>query len=201
MLFRSLITIGPLAGLLGHLPSKVLKSEAVQRVFRVVAGALLVLFGIIFFSGIAKAAETQGEKPLYVKRVVDGDTLQLSDGAKVRLIGIDTPEYHYSKKLLRDSRRSAKGIKTIQAMGKEAMEFTKKTAHGRRVRLEYDVERFDRYGRVLAYVWLDDGGVLNAEIIKAGDANTMTVPPHVRHADPFLKLEKDARDSGRGLWK
>src|SRR3989338_622832 len=79
----SLITIGPLAGLLGHLPSKVLKSEAVQRVFRVVAGALLVLFGIIFFSGIAKAAETQGEKPLYVKRVVDGDTLQLSDGAKV----------------------------------------------------------------------------------------------------------------------
>ena len=137
----------------------------------------------------------------FVKRVVDGDTIKLSDGSSTRLIGIDTPEYHYSEKLVRDAGRSREDMKTIQALGKSAYEFTKGLAAGRRVRLEFDVVKRDRYGRLLAYVYLEDGTFLNAKIIEEGYAQVMTVPPNVRYADTFVKLERQAMKEGKGLWR
>jgi len=125
----------------------------------------------------------------------------LSNGSRVRLIGIDTPECHYSRKLLRDSRRNGKDIATITKLGSRAREFTKSLCLGKAVSLEYDVERRDRYGGTLAYLYLDDGRFVNAEIVKAGYAQPMTVPPNVKHADLFLNLEREARREGRGLWK
>jgi micrococcal nuclease len=67
------------------------------------------------------------------------------------------------------------------------------------VRLELDVQARDRYGRLLAYVWLGDT-MVNAELLRLGLAQVMTVPPNVRHQALFLKLQREARESGRGLW-
>ncbi|MFA6610563.1 MAG: thermonuclease family protein, partial [Candidatus Omnitrophota bacterium] len=100
-----------------------------------------------------------------VERVTDGDTIKLSDGRKVRLIGVDTPEVHYSNKLVRDAKRSRKDVKTIQALGKRASKFTKGLLEGSRVRLEYDVTKKDKYGRFLAYVYKEDGTFVNAKIL------------------------------------
>ncbi len=137
----------------------------------------------------------------YVTRVVDGDTIELSNHEKVRLIGVDTPEKYYGDKLLRDSKKSGKEIKSIQALGAKASDFTKGLCLKKKVRLEYDVERRDRYNRTLAYVYLEDGTFVNAKIVGEGYGQIMTIPPNVRYADYFRKLEKGARDSKKGLWK
>jgi micrococcal nuclease len=136
----------------------------------------------------------------YVERVVDGDTLKLSNGQKIRLIGIDTPELHYSEKLMRDAKRSHRDIETIQALGKKAYDFTKALCAHKKVRLEYDATKKDRYGRILAYVYLEDGTFVNAKIVGDGYAQVMTIPPNVKYADYFLKLQQEARNARRGLW-
>ena len=102
-----------------------------------------------------------------VERVVDGDTLVLDGGERVRLIGVDTPETVHPKK-------------PVERFGKEASGFTQKLAEGKRVRLEYDAERTDRYGRTLAYVFLEDGRLLNLEIIEQGYGHAYTKYPFFR---------------------
>jgi micrococcal nuclease len=119
-------------------------------------------------------------------RAVDGDTLELDGGERVRLIGVDTPETV-------DPRRP------VQYFGKEASAFTRRMAQGRSVRLEYDQDTRDRYGRTLAYVYLEDGTFLNAEIIRQGYGHAYTRFPF-RYQDQFLALEREAREQERGLW-
>jgi len=138
---------------------------------------------------------------ILVKRVIDGDTLQLEDGERVRLIGIDTPEMHESNKLRRDSQRSGQNTSAIQELGRQSFEFTRGLVEGKNVSLEFDVERYDKYGRLLAYVYLKDGTFVNAEIVKQGYSSLMTIPPNVRYSDLFLRLYRDARESHRGLWR
>ena len=138
---------------------------------------------------------------ILVQRCVDGDTLKLENGERVRLIGMDTPEMHESEKLYRDSRKSGKDIETIKALGRRAAAVTKGLVEGKRVRLEFDVERKDKYGRLLAYVYLKDGTFVNAEIVKEGYASLLTYPPNVRYVEIFKKLYQEARDERRGLWK
>ncbi|MEW6101027.1 MAG: thermonuclease family protein [Candidatus Omnitrophota bacterium] len=161
--------------------------------------------GLIHPSGKGKVAIPFGRSPDYadilVTRVIDGDTLELENGERVRLIGIDTPEIHESGKLRRDAERSRQDAIAIKQMGNRAYEFTKKLAEGKRVSLEFDVEKHDRYKRLLAYVYLKDGVFLNAEIVKEGYASLMTFPPNVKYADLFLKLYRQARENKRGLWK
>ena len=96
-----------------------------------------------------------------VVRVIDGDTLELDGGERVRLIGVDTPE-------------SVDPRRPVQYFGKEASAFTRRMAQGKRARLEYDRERQDRYQRTLAYVHLEDGTFLNAEIIRQGYGHAYT---------------------------
>lgn len=137
-----------------------------------------------------------------VKRVVDGDTLLLDNGERVRLIGIDTPEVHQSDKLFRDSQRSGEDIRTIQEMGKRSSEFTRELVEGKFVRLEFDVEKQDKYNRLLAYVYLvDDGIFVNAEIIREGYASLLSIPPNIKYADEFQRLYQDARVQRKGLWQ
>ncbi len=118
-----------------------------------------------------------------VSRVIDGDTIKLSDDRIVRLIGIDTPESRYNQKLRRDASRSRRNESDIVQLGKAASAFTRRLCDGKRVRLEYDVEKYDRYGRTLAYVYLEDGTFVNARIIEEGYGQVMTIPPKVRHAE------------------
>jgi endonuclease YncB( thermonuclease family) len=122
-----------------------------------------------------------------VRRVVDGDTLELIGGEKVRLIGVDTPETV-------DPRRP------VQYFGKEASNFTRRLVDGKQVRLEYDQTRKDRYGRTLAYVFLENGLFLNAELIKQGYGFAYTRFPF-KYLDDFRRYEHDARVAGLGLWK
>lgn len=125
---------------------------------------------------------------LTVTRVVDGDTIVLEDGQKVRLIGVDTPE-------------TVDPRKPVQYFGKEASAFTKSELEGKRVRLEYDWERTDKYGRTLAFVYQEDGSLFNAKLISSGYAHAYTKYPFKQEfMDLFRQLERDARENGRGLW-
>jgi micrococcal nuclease len=138
---------------------------------------------------------------IYVKRVIDGDTILLETGERVRLIGIDTPEIHESDKLYRDSQRTQQDISTIKELGMRAYKFTKNLVEGKRISLEFDAEKYDKYGRLLAYVYLKDGTFVNAKIIEEGYASLMTIPPNVKYSDLFLKLYQQARTNRSGLWK
>lgn len=124
-----------------------------------------------------------------VRRVVDGDTIELDDGTKVRLIGIDTPE-------------SVDPRRPVECLGKEAAAHTASLLPpGTLVRLEYDVEREDRYGRTLAYVYrAGDGLFVNAQIAADGFAQQLTIPPNVAEADEIAAAVAEARANGRGLW-
>jgi micrococcal nuclease len=114
--------------------------------------------------------------------VVDGDTLVV--------VGIDTPETV-------DPRRPV-GCFGVEASRRTASLLPPGTA----VRLVYDVERTDRYGRTLAYVHrLSDGLFVNADLVAEGYAVVATYPPNVAHADEFVVLARKARESGAGLWK
>jgi len=139
-----------------------------------------------------------------VKRVIDGDTLLLSSGERVRLIGVDTPEVHVSNKLYRDAERSRRDIKTIRRLGRRASAFVRKLVQGKRVRLEYDqanaaIGHRDRYRRILAYVYLEDGTLLNAEIIRQGYGVAYTRYPF-KYAAEFRRYEREAKEKGLGLW-
>jgi micrococcal nuclease len=144
--------------------------------------------------------QPQNQRFFRVDRAVDGDTLKLDNGERVRLIGIDTPEMHENPKLHRDAARSGEDVQAILGQGRQAYDFTRKIVEGREVRLEFDVQPRDKYGRLLAYVYLSDGTFLNEEIIKNGFAYPMTIPPNVRHAEDFRSLFEQARAKHLGLW-
>jgi len=163
----------------------------------------ILLIGVMIFTFfIAGCGESVGYdyNDIAVRRVIDGDTIELQNGERVRLIGIDTPESRFNSKLERDAKKTGRDQRTIIAMGKKATIFTKSLVGGKRVMLEFDVERRDRYGRLLAYVYLPDGRMLNAELLKAGYAQVYTFQPNVKYVNKFLALQKEARENNRGLW-
>ena len=121
-----------------------------------------------------------------VTRVIDGDTIVVAGVGTVRLIGVDTPE-------------TVDPRKPVQAFGKEASDFTRRMAQGKVVRLEFDVQRTDKYQRTLSYAYLPDGTFLNAEIVKQGFGHAYTTYPF-RYLEQFRQLEREARTAGRGLW-
>ncbi len=140
-----------------------------------------------------------------VRRVIDGDTIVvgLANGRleRVRLVGIDSPELHESNKLTREVARTGQDAATFQGMGRVAAAFAAFWLQaGRRVALELDVERRDREGRLLAYVWREDGVLVNLALLEAGQARLFTVPPNVRHADRLRACAAAARAARRGLW-
>ena len=122
-----------------------------------------------------------------VKRAIDGDTILLTNGERVRLIGVDTPEMKHPQK-------------PVERFGKEAYLFTKKMVEGKEVRLKYDWPRKDKYDRLLAYVYLLNGTFLNAEIIKQGYGFAYTKYPF-KYIEEFRQYERDASENKRGLWR
>lgn len=122
-----------------------------------------------------------------VVKVYDGDTIELDNGERIRYIGIDTPEIYHP-------------YKPIEYYGEEAYRFNKKLVGGKRVGVELDVQKKDKYGRTLAYIYLEDGTFVNAELVKQGYAQILTIPPNVKYQDLFLRLQREAREARRGLW-
>ena len=130
---------------------------------------------------LSRPAPTPGGAQTFrVKEVVDGDTIVLENGTRVRYIGLNTPE--------RD-----------RPFYEEATEANRKLVEGREVRLELDAVEIDQYGRTLAYVFVGDTFV-NLELLRQGYANAYTVPPNVRYEALFREAEREAREAGRGLW-
>jgi micrococcal nuclease len=141
----------------------------------------------LFLGGCADDAS---ESPRAVGRatvvsVTDGDTVRLSGLGRVRLIGIDTPEVFGES----------------ECYGRRASELVRRLlAPGTAVRYRVGTEERDRYGRLLAYVWLPDGHFLNRVLVERGYALPLTVPPNVEHAELFRAAARRARRLGRGLW-
>lgn len=138
---------------------------------------------------------------VYVREVIDGDTIRLKNRKKVRLIGIDTPELYECDKLFRDSKKSGISPKEIQKMGRESYQFTKQMCEKKFVFLEFDQQKYDKYGRILAYVHLLDGTMLNQEIIEQGYGLAyLYFPFNQEYRENFVRSQKEAKKSNRGLW-
>jgi len=118
-----------------------------------------------------------------VTQVIDGDTIVIEGGYRVRYIGIDTPEIHPE----------------LEAYGMEALEANRRLVEGKEVRLEQDVSETDKYGRLLRYVFVNDTFV-NAELVREGLAYAKAYPPDTKYQAYLEKLEAEARQASRGIW-
>lgn len=146
---------------------------------------LVVVLGLV-----CVAAAAPGPLEGVVVKIVDGDTIHVRTAErieKIRYIGINAPEVHHP------TRGEEPG-------GREASEANRRLVAGRHVRLELDVQSRDRYGRLLAYVWVGET-MINAELVRQGYAQVMTVPPNIRYQRLLVDLQRDARQAGRGLWR
>lgn len=164
------------------------------RLAKGAAGRLLFLLALCAAGPAVPAAQDCAPTPtpeVYaVKRVVDGDTLQLRDGRQVRLLGINTPEL---------GRRDT-AAQPFAAAARDALR-----AHvadtGGRIRLAAGVKPRDRYGRTLAYVYTPEGADLGAALLVRGLAYYVILPPNDAHAACYRRLEQQARAAGLGLWQ
>jgi micrococcal nuclease len=144
-----------------------------------------------FTVGRSSISEEEYDATAKVKRVVDGDTVDIEpavDGIdRVRFIGVDTPE-------TRDPNCGK------QPYGDEATAFTTSKLQGQEIGLEFDVQRTDRYGRLLAYVYPSDDEMFNETLLEEGYAQVATFPPNVKYVNRFLAAQEEARTAGQGLW-
>ena len=125
-----------------------------------------------------------------VVRVVDGDTFVVGFNGKdekVRLIGVDTPESVHAD----SSKNTKEGILVS--------DYTKSKLNGKTVKLEFDVQERDKYGRLLAYVYID-GEMYNKHLLEIGYAKIATYPPNVKYVEEFKEIQKEARENKVGLW-
>lgn len=175
---------------------------------RLLTKAIIAVLVVVFaaFKGLVEpateisSAEAGKFIPARVVKVTDGDTIQVEiEGRteKVRLIGVDTPEtVHPTKK--------------VEAIGPEASAYTKQLL-GRNLWLELDVGERDKYGRLLAYVWLEKPEAINIDeisekmfngkLLAEGYGRLMTIQPNVRYVAYFTKIQTQARENQKGIWK
>ena len=152
---------------------------------------LIFLFTFLFFFAQAQLQENTWYK---VSKITDGDTFYVmtknSEKFKIRLIGIDAPEsYNVGKKFRKEY------------FGKEAKVFATNLLKNKKVKLTFDVQKTDRYGRILAYAYLENGVFLNQYLVENGFAVVATFPPNIKFVEVFTKAEKFARNKKLGLWK
>ena len=137
------------------------------------------------------ARETNGQNKFStdmfkVIRVIDGDTIEIEGGERVRYIGIDTAE-------------TVDPRKPVQCFGMEASAKNKELVEGKTARLEKDITDRDKYNRLLRYVYVDDTFV-NLELVKQGFAYSYSYPPDIKYQEQFVKAQQEAREARRGLW-
>ena len=145
-------------------------------------------------SKITSPPKTILPEAFFVTKVIDGDTIVLENGEKVRYIGIDTTELHHPKK-------------EVECFSRQAFEENKKLVLGKKVFLQKDISEKDKYDRLLRYVFLDEkmstdeGSFINLYLVKNGFAYAATFPPDVKYANLFLTAQKEARQKNLGLWQ
>lgn len=156
----------------------------------------LILSSFYFFSSVTKNTESNiFSDGVLVTKVIDGDTIEIEGGEKVRFLGVDTPE-------TKDPR------KPVQCFGKEASNKNKELVEGKRVILEKDITDKDKYNRLLRFVFLPLGPstgsgqllFVNDYLIREGYAQVLTIPPNVKYSEQFLDAQRQARQQKKGLW-
>ncbi len=140
-----------------------------------------------------------------VKSIYDGDTFRVTINGteeKIRLIGIDTPELRDNKRAQKQTELYGTDTETILRYGASAKRFVESVLHtGDVVKLEADIQLRDKYKRLLAYVYLPDGRMLNDLIVSEGFGSIATFPPNVKYQERFLESQQSARAKEKGLWK
>jgi micrococcal nuclease len=145
-----------------------------------------LLLAVVLASHCGQGPQAPPQKAQVIQ-VIDGDTLVLAGGARVRLLGIDAPEME------REARPA-------EFLAHKAKAYLAQLTQGKEVRLEYDQLRYDHYGRLLAYVFLPDNTLVNAALLRQGLARVYVHPPNVLHRDALLAAQAEAMDARRGLW-
>jgi micrococcal nuclease len=145
------------------------------------------VFYLIFFFIISSGSQLFAEEWFKVKSVIDGDTIILSDGRCIRYIGINAPEIEHE-------------TQKAEPYGYTAKCFNESLVLSKKVRLEFDKEKLDRYDRCLAYVFLQDGSLANCKIISFGYAYCLPLGPNVKYDSLFLQAQREAMSSRKGLW-
>jgi len=128
------------------------------------------------------------EQWVSVKRVTDGDTVKLADGRFVRYIGVDAPEINHERNAAEPFGFDARGL-NFELIG------------SRRIRLEFDIEHFDDYGRTLAYLFLPDGSMVNEKLLQSGMAYCLYKMPNIKYEARLLKAQREAMQDRRGMWR
>ena len=187
-----------------------MRGSNLDKEAKLISQAILLLTIFIVFSGLVFPSPTPASPNSRdrgvdtVVQIVDGDTLTIQHNGrmeKIRLIGIDAPESSTNNKTKKDASRGNGDVDTITKMGKEATRFVKRIVKpGDQVTIEFDKQIRDKYGRLLGYVYLSNGKMLNEEIVRAGYANLLTYPPNVKYQDRFRHAYHEARENNRGLW-
>ncbi len=136
---------------------------------------------------VDRSIKTEYGKAIKVLRAIDGDTVELVNGDRLRYIGIDTPE-------------EVDPRKPVQCFAEEAAAENKSLVEGKTILFYKDVSTRDKYGRWLGFVYLEDGTLVNLELVKNGFAFAYPFPPDTSKADIFRVAEGEARDRGLGLW-
>ena len=139
------------------------------------------------FFFIAAAGYSSAQTWYTVKWVNDGDTIVLTNGWRVRYIGINAPEIDHENQ-------------KAQPYGYKARSFNKKLVLSQKIGLEFDEERRDRYGRLLAYIFLEDGSFLNSRLLKNGLAYYLHRRPNVKYDKRLMKIQQEAMKFRKGLW-
>lgn len=163
--------------------------------------ALIILLALVLFSKFYlnrpsrfSRGDIELDGPYKVQKVVDGDTFYIKqDGkdVKVRLIGVDAPESVAPEYSGKENTKE----------GDKAAKYLKDLIDGRNVYLEYDLDTYDQYGRLLAYVYKSDQETMVQRLLLSeGYAAVVTYQPNVKYADEFLKLQRQAREEGKGFW-
>lgn len=134
--------------------------------------------------------EVEYDAVVDVLRVVDGDTFEVDyegEKVKIRPIGVDTPETVHPKM-------------PVQFWGVEASNFTKELLTDKAVYLDFDEGKYDYYGRLLAYVYLENGDMFNLILLNRGYAEAKFYPPNIKYQELFLDVEDKAKDKKLGIW-
>ncbi len=163
----------------------------ISQIKKIPKPALIIIIIIIAYNIISteKPPENfENMKKTVVERVVDGDTIIISGGERIRMIGINTPE-------------SVKEAGEVEHFGIEASKYTKDKLEGKTIYIEKDVSDRDDYGRLLRYIYLEDGTFYNEKIVKEGYAFAGTYPPDVKYNEILHDAEDYARENNLGLWK
>ena len=163
----------------------------ISQIKKIPKPALIIIIIIIAYNIISteKPPENfENMKKTVVERVVDGDTIIISGGERLRMIGINTPE-------------SVKEAGEVEHFGIEASKYTKDKLEGKTIYIEKDVSDRDDYGRLLRYIYLEDGTFYNEKIVKEGYAFAGTYPPDVKYNEILHDAEDYARENNLGLWK